>query len=116
VFIGGSWSSCIAVSGSNIFAATASDGLHMVNVSNPDAPVDLGRKGTGSPSAVAVTNNLVYTVDWTLGFYVYSVSGTTFTQLGHTSSVLANGGGNMAIVGNRAYVAGAASGFFVVDI
>ncbi|MCX6924206.1 MAG: IPT/TIG domain-containing protein, partial [Verrucomicrobia bacterium] len=116
VHIGGTASYSIAVSGKYVFAASAGDGLHMVDVSNADAPLDLGSVPAAElPDAVATVNGLLHAVNYS-GYYVFSVSGSTLSQVGHTTGITSGGGVRMAVSGNRAYIAGSSSGLTIVDV
>ena len=108
----------LAVSGTRVFAASIITGLHMVDVSNPDAPRDLGTaSGTFTPRAVATANNVIYAIDNdpSYGFYIYTINGTALTLVGHTTGV-GSSGTHMMVSGNRAFIAGGTSGFEIVDV
>ena len=95
--------------------------MEIIDVSNPNAPSDFGH----APSAftvysVATANGLVYAAQYASvssqsGFYVFSPSGSSLTLLGQTTSASSTGY-NMLVSGTKAYIAGGASGFEIVDV
>jgi len=105
----------VAVSGTSVFVANFQGGLRMIDVSNPDAPTDLGRApNVQYPLSVAVSGNLVLAGNALNSIAVCSFSGGTMTFLGATYD-LPSGGYNLTVAGSRAYVPGGA-GFSIVDI
>jgi uncharacterized repeat protein (TIGR02543 family) len=121
VHIGGLWSSSITLCGKYIFAASVGDGLHMVDVSNVNAPLDLGSVAAAHwPDAVTTINGQLHAVNSlsgpNSGYYVFSVTGSTLSQVGHTTGITSGSGGRMAVSGNRAYIAALTSGLMIVDV
>ncbi len=115
----------IAMSGNYVFGAEIGSGaLHMVDVSNPNAPIDIepatGDSGTGGYAEVAAAGNYLYaeSTENGIGFTVFSVSGTNLTRIGRSPSVYSTGDyyTKMALSSNKAYVAGGASGLQIVDV
>ena len=105
----------LAVSGTRVFVANFGGGLRMIDVSNPDAPSDLGRAPSVSyPLSVGVSGSLVVAGAALSSVLVSSYSGGTMTYLGMASGVL-SGGYNMAVTASRAYVPGG-SGFSIVSL
>lgn len=112
----------IAVSGNYVYAASLSGKLEILDISNVNAPADVGHAPTGfGVYAVAVANNFVYTAGWDGGqsfvntFFAFSISGNTLTLAGQTTGTSATGY-NMLVSGNKAYIAGGASGMVIVDV
>ena len=115
----------ISVVGNYVFGVAIWDGgvLHMVDVSNPNAPADstpsTGDNGTGGYVAVTAANNYLYaesSVD-SIGFKVFSISGASLTKSGPQINLYSDGIYNkMIIASNRAYVAAGVFGVQIVDI
>lgn len=88
-------------------------GLHTVDVTNPDAPADLGAVPNVPASSVAVINNLVYATGAWLS--IISYSGATPTVLSQTTSLASYGYGPV-VIGSRAYLPGGTNGLQLVDV
>ena len=87
----------------------------MIDVSNPDAPTDLGRApNILYPRSVAVSGNLVLAGTVFNSLAVSSFSGGTMTFLGAKSGII-SGGNNLAVADSRACVPGGAA-FSILDI
>ena len=117
----GSWTPSLAVSGDYVFAAASFGGMKTLDVSNPDAPVNLGDTPVNLPGisgivtalSVSATNGLIYAAG-SSHFFIVSHSGNVRTPLGWKS--IENYGYNSVISGNRVYMAAGAAGFEVVDV
>ncbi len=105
-------SGSIAVSGRYAFAAFG-NGIRVADVSNPDIPRDLGMKYT-DVGTVTAANNLLYAIG-PGGFQLFSFSGGTLSRVGANANIKSSGK-NMIVFGGRAYFAGGAEGFGVVDV
>jgi len=107
----------MAISGNRLFAAAWSN-LHMIDISNPDALVDLATaSGITIASEVSVANGLLYAVSVVSyeGFRVYSVSGNSLSAVGNVTGVSASGN-HMIASGNVVYIAGGTYGLEVVNV
>ena len=108
----------IAVVGTRAFVAAQTAGLNMVDVSNPDAPVSLGRDlNNAYPESVAVANNLVYAgglLTSTMAFRVFDYSGGSLGLVGGTGDF--TGRGNLVVSGTHAFWAAGGEGLHVVDV
>jgi hypothetical protein len=124
-FTGGGGVATIAMSGNYVFGGSIYDGgkMHIVDVSNPNSPIDstpsLGGYGTGGYCSMAAANNYLYVQSSYsgFGFTVFSISGSTLTQVGRYSPYSFNGYYNrMVISGTRVYMGGGQTGFVIFDI
>ena len=114
----------IVMSGNNVFGTDWTGLIHMINVSNPAAPVDstlsTGDNGTGGYQQVATTNGYLYAESSIngIGFNVFSINGTTATRVGQAASVFSANPyyTEMLVTGGRAYVAGGGSGLQIVTV
>jgi hypothetical protein len=106
----------VAVAGNYAYLASTNNGLLVVDISNPANPTLVGACApTGHPFIhVAAVGNRAYAID-VYGLMVIDASDPTnpqelgYCQLGYEV-------GEVAVVGNYAYVAGTDSGFTVVDV
>ena len=111
----------IALSGNYVYAASVIGNLEIIDVSNTNAPVDVGHAANPySVYSVASANGLIYAaqsapVSYQSSFYVFSPSGSSLTMLGQTTNTSSTGF-NMLVSGTKAYVAAGASGFVIVDV
>ena len=113
----------IALSGNYVIGACLNDySIHMVNVSNPDSLTDISINNTTGNyfTAVAVANSYLYVESPfnSIGFVVYSISGTTLTQVGQISTLLSDGGSGdkMIVSGNQIYSMAGLLGLQIVNI
>jgi hypothetical protein len=98
--------------------------IHMIDISNPDAPIDLkpsaGGYSEGSFSAVGVANNYLYAESYlnTIGLVVFNISGTNLVKVAQYAN--ANADENyyvkMTISGGYAYVASGQPGLQIFDV
>ena len=108
----------VAILGNYVIDASLFGNLEIIDVSIPDSPSDVGHApGISWPASVGVANNYVYAASSLSGggFYVFSLSGASLTQIGHLASFSSDGYG-MALTGSTAYVPARASGVKVVNI
>ena len=113
----------ITMSGNYIIGACVNDfALHMVDVSNPDAPIDLKINSTAGTlfSAVVAANNYLYAesqLTWP-GFTVFSISGTNLVMAAQNASVLSDGGygDKMILSGNQIYTAAGMIGLQIINV
>ena len=94
----------------------------MIDVSNPDAPVDIKIDSTAGTdySAVAVANNYLFAESpfAGVGLVVYSISGTTLVMAGQSSNLLSDGGygDKMIVSGNQLYTAAGMIGLQIISV
>ncbi|MBD3334965.1 MAG: hypothetical protein GF355_05570, partial [Candidatus Eisenbacteria bacterium] len=107
----------VAVQGDYAYAAEASRGLYVLDVSDPFAPVEVGR--TDVPEAaldIVVDGDYAYIGDLSGGLIIFDVSDPTApVQMGE----LAFGGGGasgVAVAGDLAYCAAHSNGLQIVDV
>jgi hypothetical protein len=109
----------LAMNGNYVYAAALYGNLEIIDVSNTNAPVDVGHAPTiVEPSAVAYSGGYIYAANM-LGvntLYVFSPNGSSLTLLGQTSSSSPSYGYNLAVSGTKIYAAGGSAGFEVFDI
>jgi hypothetical protein len=73
----------LSVSGDLAFVANGNVGLHVVDVSDPSLPVEIGQTSTGDRArGVAVHDALVYVANSDSGLQIYNSAGGTPTLLG----------------------------------
>lgn len=115
----------IAMLGNYVFGGSSSDfSIHMVDVSNPSAPVDskpsAGGYGQCFPVSVAAANNYLYVASWmnNVGFLVFSVSGSNLTLVGENKNWPSDSGyaDKMIISGTQAYIASGSLGLLIADV
>ena len=113
----------IAMSGNYVIGACLNDySIHMVNVSNPDSLIDVSINNTAGNyfTAVAVANNYLYAESPfnSIGFVVYSISGTTLTQVGQISTLLSDGGNGdkMIVSGNQIFTMAGQPGLQIINV
>ena len=105
----------LTISGNRAYLGDSSSGFLVIDITNPNAPVNLGRRDTGNalvPTAVVVSGNKVYAAG-ILGFGVFDAPSDVFlyasTSLGFNFT-----GRNIAASGNFAYLADQ-QGFYIFD-
>ena len=106
-----------AVAGNFAYVADGLNGLQLIDISNPQAPVLSGRADTpGSARDVAIAGNYAYVADFRNGLQVIDISNSQIPVL--AGSVDVPGFAiTVAIVGNFAYVGGGyKNGLQVIDI
>ncbi len=114
----------ISMSGNSVFGADWTGLIHMINVSNPSAPVDstlnTGDNGSGGYQQVATANGFLYAESSVngIGFTVFTVSGTTASRIGRAGSIFSTNPyyTEMLVSAGRAYVAGGGSGLQIVSV
>jgi hypothetical protein len=106
----------VDANGSFAYVAAGANGLIVVNVANPSAPVIVASVDTpGNANDVRVVGNRVYVADGPLGLRIFDVTTPTAPVLLGTLDT--TGEANDVIVsGNFAYVADGVSGVQIIDI
>ena len=103
----------LATSGSRVFMAPYGSGVRMVDVSDPDHPIDQGQVANVTATSVAAANDLVYAAG-PITFNVLSYASGSLSVVGYAS--VSSSGKNLAVSGNRCYLAGGPNGFLIVDV
>jgi hypothetical protein len=94
------------------YAYVGSDGLRVIDVSDPANPIEVGYFGIGR-SDVAVQGDYAYVADEYYGLWVVDVSDPTNpTEVGYCNTPAVD----VVVDGDYAYVAGWSSGLRVVDV
>ena len=109
----------MALAGNYIYAAAFYGSLEIIDVSNTNAPADVGQAPSiHGPSAVASAGGYIYAASYwgQSSLYTFSPSGSGLTLLGQTTSTTSLSGDNLLVSGTKAYVAGGSAGFGVVDV
>jgi hypothetical protein len=102
-----------------IYVACQGDGLHIIDVSNPNAPVRLGKTATvDSALDVHTIGNIAYVADCMAGIQIYDVSNPAVPRrlggaLYTNDNVNATG---IQVVGRYAYLSYATSGLRIFDV
>ena len=106
----------MVVAGDYAYVADGSEGLWVVNVSNPAGPVAVGRRDTpGIAYDVAVVGSYAYVADGSRGLRVVDVSNPIMpTEVSFCDTP--GYAYDVAIVGNIAYVADYSAGLRLVDV
>ena len=105
----------VAVVGSYAYLASGTNGLHVVDVSDPTRPRRVGGYDTpGSAWAVAVTGHYAYVADQTGGLQVIDVSDPANPQ--RVGSYRSGVVWDVAVSGQYAYAASEAAGLQVIDV
>ena len=98
----------LALAENLIYCANGSDGLAIVDVSDPGSPVLVGSVDTpGTAVSVSVSGNIACVADWTGGLQIIDVSNPAFPSI-IGNAAIPNAAG-VAVDGDIAY-AGAAYG------
>ena len=106
------------MSGNYILAASSSGNLEVIDVSNPASPSDIGHgPGASFVSSVGIANNYVYAASAAAGkgFYVFSFSGSTLTQVGNIPQSTGDGY-NLALSGNTVFVPDKSTGVKIINV
>ncbi|MCX6924610.1 MAG: hypothetical protein NT154_15550, partial [Verrucomicrobia bacterium] len=106
----------VQVVGNLAYVAATTDGLHVIDVSNPANPVRLGGYDTGGEAnAVQVVGNLAYVADGSAGLQVIDVRSPTNAMRvgGYDTTGTAF---DVQVAGNLAYVADFQAGLQVIDV
>jgi hypothetical protein len=122
-----SGSTAIVGYGSNSSPGFDQAGLMLIDVSNPDAPVEISRVDltggsptTGTIEDVAVVGNRLYALANSIGLLVYDISNpATPAELGRLETIGIFSNAKISIDGNYAYLAvspGNGSGIDIIDI
>ncbi len=102
--------------GNYAFVAAMEAGLRIVNVSNPQNPVEVGFYDTpGTAMKVAVSGNYAYVADYDNGLRIVNI-GNPASPVSTGVCALPGNATDVAVSGNYAYVACTANGLRVVDI
>ena len=108
----------LAMSGNYVYAAALFGNLEIIDITNSNAPVDVGHAPTiYEPSAVTYAGGYLYASSLASNVLtIFSPSGASLSLLGKTTAIPSNSGYNLIVSGTKAYIAGASSGLEVVDI
>ena len=117
--INGGYVYSLAMSGNYIYATSLLNNLEIIDVSNTNAPSDVGHAPSIlMVSAVTSANGYIYAAS-ELGnhtLYTFSPSGSSLTLLGQTTASTASTGYNILVSGTKAYVSGGSVGLEIVDV
>lgn len=104
----------VAIAGNYAYIADRSDGLYVIDVSNPSDPTKVGQYTTaGQAYRVAVRDNYAY-IAASDGLYIFDVSiPSNPTKVGIYSNISAEG---VVVSGNYAYVTAGYFGLYVIDV
>jgi len=106
----------VAVVGNYAYVADGSNGLVIVDVTNPEAPTLKGSYDTAGTSwGVAVAGNYAYVADWDNGLVVIDISDPEAPTLKGSYDTAGNSHG-VAVAGNYAYVADGSDGLVIFNI
>lgn len=128
--LGGSWAKDVAISGSDLFVACLIDGLTILDATSPWTPQFVGSVAWSDAAVhVAVSGRYAYVTapdsyphgGVPVGSYLYIIDAADRTAPQLVGHVLfpqewASLPGEVAVRGDRAYVAAGTIGFFVVDV
>jgi hypothetical protein len=106
----------VAVNGSYAYVADDTSGLRIIDITNPNAPVEAGFFNTpGAAHGVTVSGNFAYVADDTSGLRILDVSNPAApTETGFCDTP--GRAWSVALHWNYAYVADYSSGLRVIDI
>lgn len=106
----------LAISGTHAYVAAGGAGLRVVNISDPEYPVETGSwDSPGYAEAVAVAGNIVYLADGPYGLWTLDVSNPTLPiPLGSVYDM--DNAFGVAVAGPYAYIAAAGAGLLVADV
>src|SRR5665213_2062240 len=109
----------IALAGNYIYAAAFSGSLEIIDISNTNAPADVGQAPSILwPSAVTSAGGYIYAAS-DLGqssLYTFAPSGSSLTLIGKTASTTSSYGYSLLVSGTTAYVSGGSTGFEIFDV
>jgi hypothetical protein len=106
----------VFVSGKYAYVADTASGLHIIDISNPTAPILIGTYDTaGNAYNVFVSGKYAYVADDTAGLQIIDVSNPFAPFLVSTYNTTGNANG-VYVSGKYAYVADSASGLQIIDI
>ncbi|MDY6904887.1 MAG: FG-GAP-like repeat-containing protein [Thermodesulfobacteriota bacterium] len=117
--IAGGDASGVYVSGNYAYVAAGSQGLRIVNISNPAAPAETGfLAGTDilDANAVYVTGNYAYVADGTSGVKVVDISDKDSPALVGASTISTDDARALSYSGTYLYLADGNEGFYIIDI
>jgi hypothetical protein len=114
----------LVISGNHAYTSHYVDGLAIYDISNPQAPVEIGHtnyvpQGQASVSGVAVTGNYAYVANADDGLRVYDISDPAHPQnIGHTndSTALRAYASGVVVFGNYVYLANGTDGMRIYDV
>ncbi len=106
----------MAVSGHYVYLGDGTNGFRIVDVSDPQNPIEVGYCNTpGEATRIAVSGNYAYVADWGSGLQVIDISSAASPHV--AGSYLTQGYAyDIAVSGNNAYVSSQDYGLFVIDI
>ncbi|HUR28529.1 MAG TPA: hypothetical protein VM509_10105 [Planctomycetota bacterium] len=97
-----------------VYAAEADHGIHVVDVSDPTAPVRVGFAACASPKGLALAGNILLCADGAAGLELFDVS--TPSKIRLVGSVATLDARALDVQWPYAYVADGAGGLTIVDI
>lgn len=100
----------------HVYVAAGSAGLHVVDVSNPAAPVIVATRDTpGNANDVRVAGNYAYVADGSAGLQIIDITNPRTPTIAGAVSV---GGSalDVAVAGSVAYIAAGSAGVVVVNV
>ena len=107
----------IAISGSHAYVAAAWAGLRIIDIFDPQAPVELGAWTEGCVRSVAVSGSYAYVcVDTGTNLTVLDISDPQAPVETGSCEIVGGSVSDIAISGSHAYVAAADAGMQVIDI
>lgn len=112
---GNHWALAVAVSGTTAYVATDGDGVQIVDVTDPEAPVLLGTERTAlRPAGLAASGTQLYVAGADQGLVILDVSDPRApVELGHLDVAPAF---NVTVAGTTAFVATGGGTVRVVDV
>ncbi|HEX3125695.1 MAG TPA: Ig-like domain-containing protein [Thermoanaerobaculia bacterium] len=106
----------VAVSGDHAYVASGAAGLHVVDVSNLDAPVLRGTANTpGNANDVRVEGNLAYVADGASGLQIVDVANPSAPVIVGAKDTPGTAT-DLVVSGNLVYLADGAAGLQVIDV
>jgi hypothetical protein len=106
----------VAVAGDYAYLADGSGGLHIINVSDPAAPTEVGLHDTpGNAYSVAVAGDYAYVADGSSGLRIINASEPANpTEVGFYDT--AGNAYSVAVAGDYVYVADGPDGLRIIDV
>ena len=106
----------IELAGTCAYAAVGDGGVHIIDISSPAAPVEVGAFATyGEAVGIAVSGSYAYVASIFDDFRIFDISTpTTPTEVGHYGNITIAEGVDVA--GNYAYVAAGGGGLQILDV
>ena len=106
----------IAISGNNGYIADRDSGLRIVDISNPNDPVEIGFwDSPGLANSVALQSDYAYLADGDSGFYIINIIDPgNPVNVGHCNTP--GHATDVAVDGNYAYIADGVTGLRIINI